>query len=251
MPALTLAGDDRAQCAGGDARACVAIADRLFFTDADTAGATSYYQRACELADDYACAALGMMGEAGAQQPGSSAPRQGSPKVTADRPAASGPQALGADCEGGSARACASLGFYHERQDPDQAKALRLYVRACDLGYGFGCSRAGFLSLHGKRVDYQAAARLYGKGCRLGNQFACGGLGLLYKKGQGVPRNPAKAAEIFSKGCERGNAFACTNLGFLCRQGLGVKKSLDQARALFKKGCGLGNRLACTEAKRR
>ena len=83
-------------------------------------------------------------------------------------------------CNNNDATECMRLGVaYYLRQD--YKKANELYYKACDLGYGPGCSILGAFYEGGEDAaqDYNKANELFSKGCELGDGFGCFSLGAL------------------------------------------------------------------------
>jgi uncharacterized protein len=62
-----------------------------------------------------------------------------------------------------------------------------------------------------------------------GHPKAQNNLGILYRRGLGVPKDPAKAIEWYRKAAEQDFAKAQYNLGLMYKQGEGVGKDLTQA----------------------
>lgn len=73
-------------------------------------------------------------------------------------------------------------------------------------------------------------------GVRSGDADAQFQLGRAYYRGEGVPRDTAKAAELIRKAAEAGKVEAIESMGFLCTTGEGVPKSEEEAVAWFRKG---------------
>jgi hypothetical protein len=61
----------------------------------------------------------------------------------------------------------------------------------------------------------------------------------MYEKGQGGPKDLAKAAEIYQRGCMKG---ACARAGKLYEKGVAGKPDLDKALAAYERGCRSGSR---------
>jgi TPR repeat protein len=69
-------------------------------------------------------------------------------------------------------------------------------------------------------------------------------LGRLYAKGDGVPKDYAKAAEYFRQSAAQGYAWAQNNLGAFYAQGLGVPQDYSEAVKWFRKAADQGDPLA-------
>ncbi len=118
--------------------------------------------------------------------------------------------ALQKKCEGGSGRACVSLGEKFEDGDGVAASrrgALVWFERACDLRNTSGC-------LH-------AASTLVAMG------------------------SGARARRVYERACDARNATACDQLADLYRRGIGGRKSERTADAFARRACEFGLRRAC------
>ena len=60
--------------------------------------------------------------------------------------------------------------------------------------------------------DDARAARLYRRACDGGHPGGCSNLGYLYRTGRGVPRDEARALTLLRRGCQAGHAFGCRQL---------------------------------------
>ena len=106
-------------------------------------------------------------------------------------------------------------------------------------GLAFADFRAGLTAY--KHGDYANAARIFKDMAEHGDSAAQFALGLLYDKGQGVPRDDAKALEWYTKSAEGGYAKAQYNLALMYEHGEGIKADLNQAREWFRKAAVGGN----------
>jgi TPR repeat protein len=90
-----------------------------------------------------------------------------------------------------------------ERSPERAAKALVLFQRGCDLGYGPACDASGFwledggLGTH----DLPAALRRYEKGCALKDVNCCDDLAHIYHGGRGIPKDPALESKYRQLAC--------------------------------------------------
>lgn len=64
--------------------------------------------------------------------------------------------------------------------------------------------------------------------------LSAGYLGRLYLRGEGVPRNNAKAFLWFSRGASQGDRESHNGLGIMYRDGLGLRRNLDKALDYFQ-----------------
>ncbi|MFZ3063902.1 MAG: tetratricopeptide repeat-containing serine protease family protein [Nitrospirota bacterium] len=68
-----------------------------------------------------------------------------------------------------------------------------------------------------------------------GNAEAQYKLGVMYEKGEGVPKDDAKAVEWYQKAAAQGNADAQFNLGWMYADGKGVLKNVNKVNELWQK----------------
>ena len=73
------------------------------------------------------------------------------------------------------------------------------------------------------------------KAAEQGGAEAQSNLGFMYVKGQGVPKDEAKAVHWWTKAAEQGDAVAQNNLGVMYAKGQGVPKDEAKAAQLFQK----------------
>jgi TPR repeat protein len=104
-------------------------------------------------------------------------------------------------CEQGDGAACFTSAL---RLGEPRARSAR-FERACELGYGPGCTAAG--SLAEARGDAAHADAFYEAGCAAGDGQGCTHLG------RRSERDAARAEAYFRRGCDLGAAPACTRLG--------------------------------------
>lgn len=79
------------------------------------------------------------------------------------------------------------------------------------------------------------------KKAKEGDPHAQSVLGSMYAKGEGVPKDDAKAVELFRKAAEQGNAEAQYNLGYMILMGLGVPRDEAKAVEYWQKAAEQGN----------
>lgn len=150
-------------------------------------------------------------------------------------------------CERGHAGSCRVLGFIHEFQKKEHAKATEYYVKACDSDDAKACSNAGYMFNKGRGVPENPARgrELYVKGCDLGDARGCTDLGLMYETGRGTTADAALAAKLYKRGCDGGNMLGCGNYGHVLQEGLGVAKDPNLALTYFTRGCVAGDARSC------
>jgi TPR repeat protein len=117
------------------------------------------------------------------------------------------PTACTARCDAGDAIACTEAGVDLGNAKKNYREQLRLYTRACDLGYLLGCTnlgttvRADSPEWSPKKPNPACAADLFELTCAAGEPNGCGELGFAYADGEGRPRDLAKAVAAFKHGC--------------------------------------------------
>ena len=79
------------------------------------------------------------------------------------------------------------------------------------------------------------------KAAEQGNAGAQNNLGTRYSKGEGVPKDEAKAAQWYQKAAEQGLAVAQNNLGFMYANGRGVPKDYAKAAQWYNKAASQGD----------
>jgi TPR repeat protein len=91
--------------------------------------------------------------------------------------------------------------------------------------------------------DAAKAVEWYQKPAEQGNAVAQSNLGSMYDEGEGVPKDAAKAVEWWQKAAEQGNALAQIKLGDAFQWGWGVKKNAAKAFELYEKAATQGKRV--------
>ena len=92
------------------------------------------------------------------------------------------------------------------------------------------------------RGDYMPAIRLFRPLAEQGNAKAQNVLGVMFRKGEGVPKNPARAHMWFSVAAKRGDATAKAELREVSRTM--TAQEISQAEAMAK-ACEASNYRAC------
>jgi TPR repeat protein len=92
------------------------------------------------------------------------------------------------------------------------------------------------------RGDYMPAIRLFRPLAEQGNAKAQNVLGVMFRKGEGVPKNPARAHMWFSFAAKRGEAGARAELREVSRTM--TAREISQAEAMAK-ACEASNYRAC------
>ena len=169
-------------------------------------------------------------------------------------------------CDENNGEAC---DFLAHIIDNEQA-SLRLYEKACNLGYYFSCSFAS--EIYAENKNYEMAIKLVQKGCD-NNDYAscmelastqedqekaneiyqkaaylahtecnngsfdyCEMLGDMYQNGQNVTQDKKSAMKYYSKACDGQKATACVALGFMLKE----NGDLVNAKEYFGKACDIG-----------
>ena len=142
------------------------------------------------------------------------------------------------DCVvGGVPEACLNAGAELEKSSGD---AVSMYARGCTAGSGAACVQTARLA-RTPLEQREAAIR----GCTLKDPAACAGLGSLAMTDlrAGAFDRAAPALDI---ACQGGLAAACANLGMMHMRGDGVPRDPARAEALRNQACTQGFQPACT-----
>jgi TPR repeat protein len=125
------------------------------------------------------------------------------------------------ECQGGSARACNSMGVifeYGRKGTPDSAIASGFYSRACDANYAPACTNLAWLYTlgHGVPHDAQQAIVLFTRAfdssrlaCRRGDGHGCMMAGELLLLGKAEPKEDDTALAMFQLACVQGEDTGC------------------------------------------
>jgi TPR repeat protein len=121
------------------------------------------------------------------------------------------------DCNRGIAFSCAVLAWRIERGEGivrDDARAVRLYERACELDEAPSCVTAARMHAAGVGVPPNRARQLelLALACALGDALACELPARAFANGSGVPRDAPRAAELRERACAGGVERACAEL---------------------------------------
>lgn len=127
----------------------------------------------------------------------------------------------------------------------DEARASKLFEKACNGGLADGCTALGwaYLNAAGVAPNVDRARDLFSRACNGGDASACTKLGVMV--GAGESADEGRAAELYAKGCDGGDLMGCVQLGRCYQRGEGVKKDPDRARANFQKACEGGESSGC------
>jgi TPR repeat protein len=164
------------------------------------------------------------------------ASKQASAERTAAAATNAANEALVEACRGGDAAAC--------------GKAAPLFERACGEDDARACASLGWFHEQGRGIprDLERAASLYTMACDLGEKRACLARAVLQADGRGLPRNEAEARGAADKLCSDGLNEACTFLATMHLR-TGTAKDLARARALLTQACSGKDEQACSMLK--
>ena len=156
-----------------------------------------------------------------------------------------------ANCLGGSADDCASLGQqYYAGRDPfprDRARSAIEYQRGCDLGSTLACSNLGDAYEYGDSVprDLARAASLYDRACHAGNPLGCSNLGHLVEHGEGVARDAARARALYRDACSRGEVYGCLHAQLMALEPAGPPADPMASLERWRRACDRKEARAC------
>src|SRR5262249_49778815 len=116
------------------------------------------------------------------------------------------------------------------------------------------------LYAQGPKKDEAKAAKLFRKACDNFGMAACYNLGLLYSVGSAAVQDKTKAVALFENVCswgknDKGDALVldmkgCNAAGELYAKGDGVAQDTVKAAALFQKACDAGLKDGCRNRRR-
>ncbi len=153
-------------------------------------------------------------------------------------------------CERGAGEACFNLGLMHggEGLPPDPGAALGNWSRACDLGFGPGCSRLGEAFARGEGVEKSLprAAGLFEKACAAKDLESCRWVAGRVMAGQ---MEASAGLAPLKQLCDADDLAACANLGLLLLRGKAAPVDRPRAIALHRKACEGGLAEACKRLK--
>lgn len=141
----------------------------------------------------------------------------------------------------GVGAACLNAGVHLEGTGGD---AVSMYARGCAAGLGAACVQTARLA---RTPEERREAAI--RGCALKDQAACEGLGTLAMTDLRAGAFD-KAAPALDAACAGGLGAACANLGLMHQRGDGVPRDLARAQALRNQACQLGFQPACRGGRR-
>lgn len=125
--------------------------------------------------------------------------------------------------------------------------AAEMWVKACEARDPGACFAAGNRFRKGEGVprDSAKAATYLEQGCWLEEFGACINLGRMLRDGEGIQRDAAKAVSLFQRACEAGVPEGCHHLGLQYTKGDGVGRDAERGRELTGQACAMGDEDAC------
>ena len=147
-------------------------------------------------------------------------------------------------CNSGDAEACQNAADCYEDGRlgaRDTAKTVKLTLRGCDLGDDRACINVLAIRIEGKygaAKDTPAGLDALEKACAKpnGGEY-CVLMGDYYRRGDVVPRRPAKALEAYERACSAYFSAACGKKGEMLARGEGVPADFVLARTYLREAC--------------
>jgi TPR repeat protein len=119
-------------------------------------------------------------------------------------------------CQGGHVYGCVMLGILLQSKGNEKycrVLDVELQRKACDKGEGEACIQLGRLLDHSFALDVTrddaAARRAYEAACDDDQALGCTSAARMWSKGQGGPRDKAKARQFMKRACDLGIEYAC------------------------------------------
>ncbi|MFO0611128.1 MAG: serine/threonine-protein kinase [Polyangiaceae bacterium] len=141
------------------------------------------------------------------------------------------------------------LRLYRDRSNPDnRGRGIELMKRACDAGFGLGCTGVAWATMYGEGVpkDELAAQGVLEVQCAAGVQLACAILGDAFLSGVGgIAKNEKKGLDLVDHACKGGNLLGCAFLGGAYDRGKAVLKDEKRADELYAQACDGGELRGC------
>ncbi|MEP7121248.1 MAG: serine/threonine-protein kinase [Byssovorax sp.] len=121
---------------------------------------------------------------------------------------------------------------------------------ACDSGDSSSCVRYGLKLERGDGIprDLARAGEFYKKACDAEDTLGCADLGLLRANGRGGPVDKLGAVALYQQACDAGGLFGCDLLGGMYEAGEGgLPKDPDRAYKLYDQACNGGELSGCKD----
>ncbi len=154
-------------------------------------------------------------------------------------------------CGFGFMDSCVRLALFYKNGEGGKARDVKkswaLIEKACEVGNGWGCTKAGYYAQQGigRKLDKPGAAKFYEKACTLGDPSGCNDYGWCAGTGFGIPRDFKKARTLYIRSCDMGSQFGCYNSGLFHKNGTGGPRDEKKAIAYYRIACNKGYRKAC------
>ena len=132
-------------------------------------------------------------------------------------------------CELGYGPGCTAAGRLAEAHG-DAAGADGWFTRGCEAGDGQSCTHLG----RRNENDAARAESYFRRGCDLGAALACTRLADLY-----ISSDPGVAAGYLQRGCDGSDGNACYRLASFYQSGRGVERDTGKAAMLTQRACAL------------
>jgi TPR repeat protein len=115
-------------------------------------------------------------------------------------------------CANGNMTACSNLSFllYRSGTEVDLARSAELSVRGCQANNGTACAVESIHAIASKNM--KRARALSERACELADGQSCFNAAIMADRGEGGPRDQARASELGAMACEHGLETACTRL---------------------------------------
>jgi TPR repeat protein len=156
------------------------------------------------------------------------------------------------NCKAGHGSSCTLLGFLYSRGrgvTKDDKRAMEYFVKGCGLDDLEGCVYVGELAY--RTGEYPSSRIAYQRACELGSGVACARAGVLFEGGIGGEKLPTAAAPLYEKALELlkpkcpGDGAACYVVGWLHENGKGTAKNASSAIDAYRSGCTTGSGDSC------
>ena len=152
-------------------------------------------------------------------------------------------------CDLGYWQACRNLGVSLVRaEDPEiAARGRALLARACEGGHASGCGALGLSLLqgYGGAIDRVAAMQAMGRSCELGFAPGCTRYGASLFAGEAA--DPVRARNLVKWACDAGDAQGCGYLGVALREGIGGPTDGAAANRHLERACDAGFVAFCSD----
>ncbi|MEJ7599559.1 MAG: tetratricopeptide repeat protein [Kofleriaceae bacterium] len=155
-------------------------------------------------------------------------------------------------CTAGHGASCTLLGFLSSRGrgvSKDDKRAMTYFEQGCKLDDLEGCVYVGELA--SRTGEYPSSRIAYQRACELGSGVACARAGVQFENGIGGEKLPTAATPLFEKALELlkprcpGDGSACYVVGWLHENGKGTPKNLPTAIDAYRAGCATGSGDSC------